>query len=87
MRARLTRCTLESVTILRSFLGIGPGVENRLHAAGIITYQQLAVLSPEDIARILSDMVGFSIDRITQQDWIGQACHLVAELHDDNPTN
>lgn len=69
------------------FPGIGPGVENRLHAAGIITYQQLAALSPEDIARILSDMVGFSFDRIIQQDWIGQAHHLVAELHDDNPTN
>ncbi len=69
------------------FPGIGPGVENRLHAAGIITYQQLAALSPDDIARILSDMVGFSVDRIIQQDWIGQARHLVAELHDDNPTN
>ena len=69
------------------FPGIGPGVENRLHAAGILTYQQLAALSPEDLARILSDMVGFSVERIVQQDWIGQARQMADEIQGERSTN
>ena len=69
------------------FPGIGPGVENRLHAAGILTYQQLADISPEDLARVLSDLVGFSVERIKQQDWIGQARQKAAEIQDERSTN
>ncbi len=59
--------------------GIGPGIEGRLHAAGILTYAQLAALTPEEVAALVSNLVGMSAARVVQQDWIGQARQLAAE--------
>ena len=59
--------------------GIGAGVEKRLYAAGIITFRQLAALSPEEISGLLKDMIGFSVERISNQDWIGEARKQAAE--------
>ncbi len=61
--------------------GIGPGIESRLHRAGIRTYAQLAALMPEKILSVLGNLVGLKIERITKQDWIGQAKKL-AETSD-----
>jgi hypothetical protein len=61
--------------------GIGPGVESRLHSRGVATFAQLAALAPNEIAALLSDVAGLSADRITKQDWIGQA----RELAPDSP--
>ena len=49
--------------------GIGEKYERRLHEAGILTYQDLGALSPEEIAAV----VGISAERIGRQDWAGQA--------------
>ncbi|HLX57313.1 MAG TPA: hypothetical protein VKR83_09835 [Ktedonobacteraceae bacterium] len=58
--------------------GIGPAVEHRLHGVGIRRYAQLAALSPADIAASVSGLAGLTAERITRQDWIGQARKLAA---------
>ena len=50
--------------------GIGSILAKRLHKAGIYSYNQLAVLSPDALAEKVS---GLSAKHITRQDWIGQA--------------
>jgi hypothetical protein len=56
--------------------GIGAGIDRRLHGAGILTYQDLAALTPEEIATSLAGMAGLSPARIASQDWAGQAGRL-----------
>lgn len=56
--------------------GIGPNVAARLSSVGILTYGQLASLSPADAMTLLSDITGLSTELISQQDWIGQATRL-----------
>src|SRR5450759_4711611 len=58
--------------------GIGHNMESRLHNAGILTYAQLAALSPADIATFVSDRVGITVERINKQNWIGQARELAS---------
>jgi len=56
----------------RKIAGIGPVLERRLHDAGIVTYQDLAARSPEQIAGV----AGASAASIASQDWTGQARQL-----------
>ncbi|GAC1382639.1 MAG: hypothetical protein NVSMB33_10160 [Ktedonobacteraceae bacterium] len=65
---------------LKLINGIGPGVEKRLHGVGVFTYARLATLSPADIAAAVADLTGLSSQRITKQDWIGQARKLALDL-------
>jgi hypothetical protein len=60
----------------RKIAGIGPALERRLHDAGILTYQDLAGHTPEEIAAALADVAGVSPERIIRQEWIGQARQL-----------
>src|SRR6266545_4105800 len=64
----------------RLISGIGPAVESRLHSAGILTFAQLAALSPDDIAALVAGLTGLSAERIVKQGWIGQARELAAEM-------
>lgn len=64
---------------------IGPGIERRLHKAGIQTFAQLATRSPAEIATLVADLAGMSAERIAQLDWIGQARDLASELVEINP--
>jgi hypothetical protein len=57
----------------KSIKGINTMIENRLHAAGILTYEQLAALSPTEIAKRVGKLTGVNVDRIKEQDWAGQA--------------
>ena len=59
--------------------GIGPAKAERLYAAGITRYAQLAKMTPEELAALFSDMIGVTEARLRQQDWIGQAKVLAAE--------
>jgi hypothetical protein len=59
--------------------GIGPGIEARLHETGIRTYAQLSVMSPEMVVSVLGKMIGLSIQRVIDQDWVGQARALAAQ--------
>jgi hypothetical protein len=60
----------------RRITGIGPALQRRLHDAGILTFQDLAGRTPEEIAAALADVTGVSPERIASQDWIGQARRL-----------
>jgi predicted flap endonuclease-1-like 5' DNA nuclease len=52
--------------------GIGPALERKLNAAGILSYAQLAALSSDDIEHLEKNIIKFS-GRIRRDDWIGQA--------------
>ena len=56
--------------------GIGAVIDQRLHDAGILTYQDLAACTPEQIAASLAGVAGLSSARIASQDWAGQAGQL-----------
>jgi hypothetical protein len=56
--------------------GIGAAIDRRLHGAGILTYQDLAALTPEQIAASLAGVAGLAPARIASQDWAGQAARL-----------
>jgi hypothetical protein len=60
----------------RKIAGIGQAIERRLHDAGILTYQDLAARTPEQIAASVADVAGLSSSRIASQDWAGQAGRL-----------
>ena len=59
--------------------GIGRAMERRLHQAGIRTYTQLAGSTPAELASIFAGMIGMSVERIVQENWIGQARSLSPE--------
>jgi hypothetical protein len=56
--------------------GIGATIDRRLHDAGILTYQDLAARTPEQIAASLAGVAGLSAARIASQDWAGKAGQL-----------
>jgi hypothetical protein len=66
---------------LKHIHGIGPGIETRLNKAGILTYSQLAALSPDEIVSSLGSMIGMTTERVINQDWAGQAREL-AEMQE-----
>jgi len=70
---------------LKQINGIGPAVERRLQAAGIATYAQLASIKPKKLVGLLKGLVGFTEERITTQDWIGQSRQLAAEAEEIFP--
>jgi predicted RecB family nuclease len=57
----------DNLTLIK---GVGPKIAIRLHNTGILTFAQLAKLSPEDIA---ARVKGLSTKRITRENWIKQA--------------
>ena len=59
--------------------GIGPGIEKRLHQAGINTYEQLGQSSPIQIFALIEGIPGMSVERITELDWPGKARQLASE--------
>jgi hypothetical protein len=70
----------------QKIVGIGVGIERRLHDAGILTYQDLAEHSPEQIAASLAGMAGLSSARIASQDWTGQARQLAGSASSSLPS-
>jgi hypothetical protein len=53
--------------------GIGPGIQQRLYAAGIVTFEQLAGRSAAELAAVVGDIAGMSAELISKKDWVGQA--------------
>lgn len=56
---------------LKVIRGIGPKLEEKLHALGITTFAQVAALTPSEAERIGAEL-NFR-GRIEREDWIGQA--------------
>jgi len=69
----------EHVDNLKLIRGIGPAIEEQLHKAGICTFAQLAVMSPDSIAQLLTGVGGASARRIAKQEWIRQASEKTRE--------
>ena len=63
---------------LKMIGGIGPGIENRLHRAGILTFEQLAVRSPDEIGALVAGVIGLTPEHIRDMNWIGKAQDLAA---------
>jgi hypothetical protein len=77
---------------LKRIQGIGPGIENRLHSAGILTYAQLAAMSLDDILMSVGNLAGLSAELIAKKGWIDRARELAAQkapteqyTHKDEP--
>jgi len=56
---------------LKAIIGIGPALERKLLAQGIISYRQLAALSEAEIDKLETSIK--AAGRIRRDDWIGQA--------------
>lgn len=63
--------------------GIGPGIEKRLHAAGILTYALLAAMTPEQVVSSLGNVIGLTTKRVIDQEWIEQSRQLAATAAPD----
>lgn len=61
---------------LQKITGIGLVLATRLREAGITSYRDLAMTPAERIAELLGGAGGTSVERITSQDWAGQAQRL-----------
>lgn len=63
---------------LKRISGIGPSLEAKLHGEGIRTFDQLAKLTPEQVAHLETTVIRFP-GRIQREKWIEQAKALSAE--------
>lgn len=72
---------------LKLIRGIGPIAENHLRTASVLTFAQLAAMSPKGIFEIVGKIPGLSIQRILKQDWIGQARQLATAVAQLDPPN
>ncbi len=64
---------------LKQIKGIGPGIEERLHQAGIVSFSRLAACTPEELAAMLAGLSGISAARVNKQGWIRQAQQLAQQ--------
>jgi Fe-S oxidoreductase len=55
---------------LKLVVGIGPKNEELLHAAGVLTFEQLAALTVAQVQEIMPD---HQDSRVEREDWLGQA--------------
>ena len=61
----------EDLDDLTRISGVGPVLQEKLYRLGITTYQQIAEMTPEDIARV-DEVLDFP-GRVEREDWVGQA--------------
>ncbi|MCB1917120.1 MAG: hypothetical protein KDG52_15560 [Rhodocyclaceae bacterium] len=62
---------------LKQISGIGPGLEKKLNAEGIVSFRQIAGLTEDDIARLEQTVIKFP-GRIERDGWVEQARKLAA---------
>ncbi len=62
---------------LKKLKGVGPGLEQKLHDAGVTTFAQIAAWGPEDIAE-MDEKLSFK-GRIERDGWVAQAKELAGE--------
>ncbi len=61
---------------LKMISGIGPFIEERLHALDIYTFRQISNFTPQDISTI-NDAIEYFSGRIDRDEWVAQAMELV----------
>ncbi len=74
-RAKGTPAATQDKDDLKEISGIGPAMEGKLHADGIVSYRQIAQLSAAEIERIETQVI-HSGGRIQRENWIEQANEL-----------
>lgn len=60
--------------------GLIEAAEQQLRASKILSFTQLAAISPANLAELLADVPGITEQRILEQDWLGQARELAAKF-------
>jgi predicted flap endonuclease-1-like 5' DNA nuclease len=68
--------TEEEKDDLKMISGIGPFIEERLHALDIFTFRQISKFTAEDIDTI-NDAIEYFSGRIERDEWVAQATELV----------
>jgi len=61
---------------LKMISGIGPFIEERLHALDIYTFSQISKFTPQDINTI-NDAIEYFSGRIERDEWVAQALELI----------
>ncbi|HEX7493393.1 MAG TPA: hypothetical protein VF346_04165, partial [Bacteroidales bacterium] len=61
---------------LKMISGIGPFIEERLHALDIFTFMQISKFTPQDVSTI-NDAIEYFSGRIERDEWVAQAKELV----------
>lgn len=79
MRARIPSMS-DDLTLVK---GIGPATVVRLRQAGILTFAQLADLTPEEIS---AQVTGISAKRIAREKWVKQAQKLALKIESVAPS-
>lgn len=73
LEAELARLRAEpTADDLKRIPGVGPGFERALHAAGVVSFQQIAEWTPQDVERI-AQQLRTQPARIVRGHWIEQA--------------
>lgn len=75
--ASVPRAEAHEADDLKKISGVGPFLEGKLNAFNIYTFEQVAALAP-DVIEELGETLGSFTDRITREDWVGQAIKLYA---------
>ena len=81
--AAVPKATATEADDLQEISGVGPFLEGKLNAFGIYTFRQVAALEPSVIDE-LGDTFGSFSDRISREDWVGQAKKLHETKYGDN---
>jgi predicted flap endonuclease-1-like 5' DNA nuclease len=68
--------TIEEKDDLKMISGIGPFIEERLHAVDIFTFDQISKFTSRDIETI-NDAIEYFSGRIERDEWVAQAVELV----------
>lgn len=71
---------------LTKIRGIGPGIEEKLNALGIYSFEQISHFDEEDIERV-SVALGNIKNRIIRDNWVGQATQLLNEKRSAKPAS
>lgn len=67
--------------------GVGSAINRRLHAAGVDHFRDLAALGADRLTRLLDDIPGLSVEKISNADWIGRAAMLARAMETDGQTD
>lgn len=68
--------TVEEKDDLKMISGIGPFIEERLHALDIFTFRQISKFTVQDI-KTINDAIEYFSGRIERDEWVAQARELV----------
>ena len=81
--AAIPQATANEADDLKEISGVGPFLEGKLNAFGIYTFRQVAALEPSVIDELGETFGSFS-DRISREDWVGQAKKLHETKYGDS---